>query len=127
MHYHVTLGRRKTTVNIPAVLAEMLALKLGHEPDANAAGRAVRAWMQERLDRSADSGRIHVSQWLQAEIVDMIASPGLRRAWWEWFDRVIADGRFRERRPHRPSAPAPFDKLRSRENAAMTRGHSQTG
>jgi hypothetical protein len=62
MRYHITRGGRETTVTIDDILSEMLALKLGHAPDGDQANRAVRDWMQDCLDKSADPGRIHVSQ-----------------------------------------------------------------
>ena len=50
MAYHVTPGDHRTTVSIDNILSELLALKLGYDPDAPEAHAAVRQWLQDRLD-----------------------------------------------------------------------------
>jgi hypothetical protein len=98
MRYHITRPKgQKTTVYLPPILSEMLALKLGYQPDEEDAIPAVRLWLQDCLDRSTDPGRIHVSQWLQAKIIETLVSPKLREQWGEWFDRAEAAGRYRIR------------------------------
>jgi len=47
--YHVTLGCRRTTVSLDIILSELLALKLGVEPDAPEAHAVVRQWLQAKL------------------------------------------------------------------------------
>ncbi len=53
--YHVTIRRTRTTVLIPTVLAELLALKLGAEPDTPEAHGTVRQWLQEEIDHDPDA------------------------------------------------------------------------
>jgi hypothetical protein len=108
--YHLTRKGRETTVSIDDILVEMLALKLGHDPDSDEARTAVRAWMQDRLDKSGDHGRQHLSQWLKARIVDNIVSDDLREAWGEWFDRAQKAGKYRQRARSRTS-PHPLPRM----------------
>src|SRR5262249_20698904 len=59
--YHITRDGDQTTVSIDNFLVELLSIKLGHEPGSNEARTAVRQWLQDRIDKSADPGRVHVS------------------------------------------------------------------
>jgi hypothetical protein len=83
--YHVKIRKARTTVSIPTVLEELLALKLGSEPQTQEAHAAVRLWLQEEIDR--DPGAIPkrgASQRLTQQISLEIAAPHLikkRDAW----------------------------------------------
>jgi len=66
--YHVVLGKKNTTVTVDKTLADVLALKLGHDPRSEDARAAVRAYLQEKLDEKNDAGRSSVSQWLREEL-----------------------------------------------------------
>jgi hypothetical protein len=105
MRYHITRGGRETTVSIDNILAEMLALKLGRRPDEEDAHQAVRLRLQDWLDKSIDPDRIHLSQWLQARIVEEIASWELREKRDEWLDRKAAGRKSRQRRSRPPEQP----------------------
>ncbi len=95
IRYHLRRSGGETTVSIDNILSELLALKLGRQPDEDA-HQAVRLWLQDCLDKSIDPDRIHLSQWLQARIVEEIASWELREKRDEWLDRK---SRQRRRRP----------------------------
>lgn len=76
--YHVSINGHRTTVCLPLVVAELLALKLGAEPDAPQAHSAVRTWLQGEVDR--DPGAVaygRASQRLAHLAMLAIAAPGL--------------------------------------------------
>jgi hypothetical protein len=105
LRYHLRRNGGETTVSIDNILAELLALKLGRQPDAEDAHQAVRLWLQDRLDKSIDPTRIHLSQWLQARIVEEIASWELREKRDAWLDRKDAGRKSRQRRSRPPEQP----------------------
>ena len=102
LRYHLRRNGGETTVSIDAILAELLVLKLGRQPDDEDAHQAVRLWLQDRLDKSMDPTRLHLSQWLQARIVEEIASWELREKRDEWLDRKAAGRKSRPRRSRPP-------------------------
>ena len=73
IHFHVWLGKKRTTVSLHEVLCGLLAAKLGEIPETPEAHTAVREWLQDTLDESKDPGRFRVSQWLQGEVALCIA------------------------------------------------------
>jgi hypothetical protein len=117
--FHLRRGGQETTVSIDSILAELLALKLGRQPDDEDAHQAVRLWLQDRLDKSIDPDRIHLSQWLQARIVEEIASWELREKRDEWLDRKAA-GRKSRRRRSRPPERKSKGRRTARERQAIT-------
>ncbi|MFW7382332.1 MAG: hypothetical protein ACOH5I_26280 [Oligoflexus sp.] len=56
-HIYVKKGRgkRRTTLSLETILADLLAIKLGHDPDTREGHSAVRAWLQEMQDEQATS------------------------------------------------------------------------
>jgi hypothetical protein len=90
MTYHVTLGSRRTTVCLDKILSELLALKLGVEPDASEAHAAVRQWLQAELDADDDPGRIRVSQWLRGRAIESVIQGELVKAYDAWMDKIIS-------------------------------------
>jgi hypothetical protein len=93
MIYHVSLGGRRTTVSLHETLSELLALKLGFEPDGKEAHGAVRRWLQARLDAADDPERVLTSQWLQACAIRAIAGPELAESWGRWMDKKLSKKR----------------------------------
>lgn len=85
--YHVKLGGRRTTVCVDNLLSILLSLSLGVKPDSKEAHSAIRTWMQERIDRGNDPGRIRVSQWIQREVVEALISKDLAAKYGEWLDK----------------------------------------
>ena len=55
--YHVVIDHVRTTVSFAPALAQLLALKLGSEPQTVAAHAAVRAWLQAEVDRDPGAVR----------------------------------------------------------------------
>ena len=51
-HIYVKKGRgkRRTSISIERVLADLFAIKLGYEPGSREAHSAIRLWLQERQD-----------------------------------------------------------------------------
>ncbi len=67
--YHLTLGRKRTTVSLDTQLSDLLAIRLGTVPQSPQAHGSVRIWLQQRLDQDNDPGRIGVSQWLREQAI----------------------------------------------------------
>ena len=86
--YHVIQGTRRTTVSLDRHLAGLLAIHLGHQPDDAEAHRAVRDWLQDRLDAEADPERQQVSQWLQGEAVLAVADKKLSESYLTWLTGI---------------------------------------
>jgi hypothetical protein len=82
--HHVKLGTRETTVSLHPTLETMLALHLDMQPGTPAARKAVRAWMQDRLDQHRDPARSAVSHWLQGVIIEELVSSNLKKKYDEW-------------------------------------------
>lgn len=85
--YHVQLGSKRTTVTLDQLLSDLLALKLGFQPNTPEAHAAVRAWLQNALDRGNDPGRCMTSQWLTKAAIMEIAESELRQAWNQLLDQ----------------------------------------
>ena len=88
--YHVTLGPRRTTVSLDNHLSLLLSLKLGHAPETPQAQRAVRQWLQARLDEYGDYNRAHTSQWLGKEVMSALISTEVNNLYNQWMDQLLA-------------------------------------
>ena len=88
--YHLTLGSRRTTVSLDNHLSLLLSLKLGHAPETPQAQRAVRQWLQARLDEHGDYNRAHTSQWLGKEVMSALISAEVKNLYCQWIDEVLA-------------------------------------
>lgn len=91
--YHVTLGPKRTTVSLDNHLSLLLSLKLGHTPRTPQAQRAVRHWLQARLDEHGDYNRAHTSQWLGEEVIRALISAEVKNLYRQWLDEVLATDR----------------------------------
>jgi len=81
--HHVRLGHRETCISLHAVMEIMLSLRLDQRPGTPGARKAVRAWMQARLDQH--EGQLSsLSHWLQGEIIREIAATDLKSKYDEW-------------------------------------------
>lgn len=86
--YHVTLGPKRTTVSLDNTLAVLLSLRLGQPPQTPQAQRAVRNWLQARLDEFKDYNRCRTSQWLRDEVVYALITNDLANLYNQWLDRA---------------------------------------
>lgn len=91
--YHLTLGPKRTTVSLDNLLSLLLSLKLGHTPQTTQAQRAVRHWLQARVDEHADYTRAHTSQWLGEQVIRALISADVNNLYTQWMDRVLATDR----------------------------------
>ncbi len=82
--YHVKLGEKRTTVSMDNYLSDLLALKIGEKPRSEDAHTAIRYWIQERLDKSNDPERIHVSQWITRKAVELIMDKKISEKYDNW-------------------------------------------
>lgn len=87
--YHVTLGLKRTTVSLDNHLSMLLSLKLGHPPETPQAQRAVRCWLQARLDEHGDCNRWRTSQWLGEEVIRELISDDVKRLYNDWLDALV--------------------------------------
>jgi len=82
--YHVTLGKKRTTVSLDNMLSILLSLQLGQQPQTPQAHAAVRQWLQARLDYGNDAERSRTSQWLRSEVVQALIKPELDERYSQW-------------------------------------------
>ena len=85
--YHVMLGKRRTTITVNTMIANLLALKLGYAPETEEAYKALREYFQEKLDKGKDSRRVLVSYWLQEQGLLELIDSGIAKNYWKWFDK----------------------------------------
>ena len=96
--FNLRVGARRTSVTLDGVLSGYLALHLGHVPQTAGAHRAVREWLQARIDEDNDPGRHGVSRWLQQQVLEVIVDQALVRAYDDWLlERESAPGYERRR------------------------------
>jgi hypothetical protein len=86
--YHVTLGKRRSTVSLDKILSVVLALKLDTEPNSEEAHSAVRNFLQEKLNAGNDPKRNDVSQWLREQVLFDVMDKKLSAMYWKWFDKT---------------------------------------
>ena len=84
---HVRFGDERSTISVDLILFELLAIKLGYQPDQPGALPAVRAWLQERLPAKVGEtgGRLkQASQGARVLLIEAIADKKLssRRDCW---------------------------------------------
>jgi hypothetical protein len=91
--YHLTLGHRRTTVSLDNHLSLLLSLKLGHTPQTPQAQRAVRHWLQARLDESGDYNRLRISQWLAEAVMRTLLSDEVTTLYNHWLDQLLEQPR----------------------------------
>ena len=85
---HVQFDGQRSTISVDSVLFELLALQLGHKPDAAGALPAVREWLQERLPSKVGTkgGRLkRASQGARVLLVEAVADKNLSQRRDEWF------------------------------------------
>ena len=82
--YHVQRQGKRTTVSLSPTLAELLAIKLGHTPDTDAAHQAIRQWLQRQLDRNPAASYSYVSQYLQSQVIFALIDRALYERHTQW-------------------------------------------
>jgi hypothetical protein len=87
--YHVTLGPKRTTVSLDNTLSVLLSLRLGQPPHTPQAQRAVRHWLQARLDEHKDYHSCRTSQWLRNEVVYALITDDLAQLYDRWLDQSL--------------------------------------
>ena len=90
--YHIEFDSHRTTVSVDTILSNMLAIKLGQEPETPDGRRAVREWLQARLPDKVGNGRAigkRASQNAQALIIEAIADNKVSERYNEWVIGLI--------------------------------------
>ena len=81
--FHIQYKNKRSTVSVDTILAEMLAIKLGVDPDSNEFHSTVQKWLQDKIIASlGDSGaKVSVSYFVRRYLVEEIADKTLSRKW----------------------------------------------
>ena len=88
--YHVNMEKGRTTLKLPKILSEMLAIKFNVQPRTREAHKIIRDWLQDKLNR--DPVRIHVSQWVTAEAIAEVTDEKLRRKHQNWeYEKLVKE------------------------------------
>lgn len=84
--YHITFGKKRTTITVDSILSEMMAIKLNQTPDTEDAYRAVRLWLQDTLvSKLGDyEGRNDASQYARKYLIEAIADRKISKEWGNW-------------------------------------------
>lgn len=86
--YHIQRGETRTTVTLDSTICELLALKLGMEPDARDSHKVVRSWLQSTSEQE-DKQRINnLSQWLKRKAILHIADNSLLAKHHQWKEEI---------------------------------------
>jgi len=85
IRYPLTVGDKRTTARLDPLIADLLAIRLGACPQSPQARRTVRAWLQQRLDRNNDPGRVQVSRWLRHEALLFLVDKQLSETYLDWW------------------------------------------
>lgn len=83
--YHVIIDGHRTTVMLDNFLSHLLAIKLGHQPNTPQAHRAVRHWLQKRIDRYQYYYRSRTSQWLAEKVLIELIPKELEDRFMSWY------------------------------------------
>ena len=82
--YHIQRGANRTTVTLDSTICELLALKLGIEPDSQQSHKAVRSWLQSTSEQEVDQKINNLSQWLKRKAILHIADNNLQTKHQQW-------------------------------------------
>jgi hypothetical protein len=84
--FHITFGKKRTTIMVDTILSEMMAIKLGELPGTAEAHRAVRLWLQDTLVSALGNyeGRNDASQWARRYLIEAIADSKISKKWGDW-------------------------------------------
>ena len=87
--YHVTIDETRTTVSLPDVLTDLLALKRGASPKTPEGHAAVRTWLQEEIDHDPGAVRYRrASQRLAQQAILAVAASSLIAKRDDWLLRT---------------------------------------
>ncbi len=84
--FHILFGKKRTTISVDSILSEMMAIKLGVEPESEKAHQLLRKWLQEKLPENlgTNKGRKNASQWARRHMIEEIADKKLSERWVDW-------------------------------------------
>lgn len=84
--FHVRFDGNRTTISVDTVLFELMALRLGVQPDDERAHGVVAEWLQDTVvSKLGDrSGRKDASQWARRYLIEEIVDTRLRKQWIAW-------------------------------------------
>ena len=84
--YHIYFKDRRTTITLDNIVSELLAFKLGIEPDHEDCHSTIRRWLQETItDKLGENvpGGNYVSQYARQYAIEAIAQPKLMQKVWD--------------------------------------------
>ena len=84
--FHITFGKKRTTITVDTILSEMMAIYLHQKPGTEEAHRAVRLWLQDILVSHLGNyeGRNDASQYARRHLIEAIADSKISKKWVDW-------------------------------------------
>ena len=84
--FHITFGKKRTTITVDTILSEMMAIHLHQKPGTEEANRAVRLWLQDTLVSYLGDfeGRNDASQHARRHLIEAIADSKISKKWVDW-------------------------------------------
>lgn len=86
-HIYTAEGKKRTTVSLHRMLAELIAIALGHQPDSREGHRATTQWLQQQFDQHLDTryeGRQSISHFMQSYALELVVDKTLSSQYLEW-------------------------------------------
>ncbi|MCG5539373.1 hypothetical protein [Halorhodospira sp. 9622] len=104
-----TAERNRLRITLDRLHGELLALRLGFEPETPEGYVAVHTWLQAQVDRLADQSTFEIREQLHGLVLRALIDPQLEHALEGWLDLI------------EPATPAPLRSFRRivREPAPM--------
>lgn len=82
--YHIQYSKRRTSIMLDTILSDMLAIKLGVDPDSPEAHATVRVWLEQTIiDKLGDNlpSGSRVSQWARYHAIQALVSTKISAAY----------------------------------------------
>jgi len=95
-----TTERNRLRITLDRLHGELLALRLGFEPETPEGYVAVHTWLQAQVDRLADRSTFEIREQLHALVLRALIDPQLEQALEGWLDLIS------------PATPAPLRSFR---------------
>ena len=77
--FHITFGKKRTTITVDIILSNLMAIKLGLPPASDDAKLMVKEWLQATLTDKlgTDASRKNASQWARKYLIEEVSDKKL--------------------------------------------------
>ncbi len=77
--FHISFGKKRTTITVDIILSNLMAVKLGLSPESSEAKLMVKEWLQATLTDKlgTDASRKNASQWARKYLIEEVADKKL--------------------------------------------------